>query len=129
MSKVFTPAELAPYDGVQKEQIYFSVRGKVYDVTDGKSFYGPGVCPIGSCCQFAGNHVAMGVAICCMMYSGSGYHIFAGKECSAALGKMSLKEEDVHGNLEGLDEKQMETLSGWQQKFDEKYPFVGRLEG
>lgn len=60
--------------------------------------------------------------------TGSGYHIFAGKECSRALGTMSLKEEDVNGDLEGLDEKQMGVLNNWQEKFDSKYPFVGRLE-
>ena len=41
---------------------------------------------------------------------------------------MSLEEEDVNGNLEGLDEKQMGVLNNWQEKFDSKYPFVGRLE-
>ena len=42
MSKVYTPEELARYDGVKKEQIYLSVRHKIYDVSDGKDFYGPG---------------------------------------------------------------------------------------
>jgi membrane-associated progesterone receptor component len=42
MSKVYTPEELAQYDGVKKELIYLAVKGKVYDVTDGKDFYGPG---------------------------------------------------------------------------------------
>ena len=42
---------------------------------------------------------------------------------------MSLKAEDAHGrNLDGLDEKQHQTLLEWQTKFDGKYPFVGRLE-
>jgi membrane-associated progesterone receptor component len=41
---------------------------------------------------------------------------------------MSLKAEDCTGNLEGLDEKQLKVLDDWQRKFDEKYPFVGRLD-
>ena len=43
MSRVFSPEELACYNGVDKEQIYFSVRGKVYDVSDARTFYGPGM--------------------------------------------------------------------------------------
>lgn len=42
MSRVFTPSELADYDGVKRNEIHFSVRGKVYDVTDARDFYGPG---------------------------------------------------------------------------------------
>ena len=60
--------------------------------------------------------------------AGSGYHIFAGKECSRALALMSLKGEDCNGDLDGLEEKQLEVLGNWQKKFDEKYPFVGRLQ-
>jgi membrane-associated progesterone receptor component len=41
---------------------------------------------------------------------------------------MSLKAEDAHGDLDGLDEKQQKTLQDWQTKFEGKYPFVGRLE-
>lgn len=38
----FTIAELKPYDGVQNPRILMAVKGKVYDVTRGKNFYGPG---------------------------------------------------------------------------------------
>jgi predicted heme/steroid binding protein len=31
--KVFSPGELAEYDGVKKKQIYFAFRGKVYDAS------------------------------------------------------------------------------------------------
>ncbi|BDA42620.1 probable membrane-associated progesterone receptor component 2 [Coccomyxa sp. Obi] len=99
MSKEFSLNELSQYDGIKREEIYISVRGKVYDMTPGKDFYGPG----------------------------AGYHVFAGKECSRALAKMSLSAEDCTGQLDDLDEKQLKVLDDWQKRFDEKYTFVGRL--
>lgn len=38
----FTLAEMKPYDGVQDPRILMAVNGKVFDVTRGKKFYGPG---------------------------------------------------------------------------------------
>ena len=38
----FTLEDLKPYDGVQDERILMAVNGKVFDVTRGKKFYGPG---------------------------------------------------------------------------------------
>lgn len=42
MVYTFTPEELSKYDGVKDKKIYFSVRGKVYDVSKAPDFYGPG---------------------------------------------------------------------------------------
>lgn len=38
----FTILELKPYDGEQDPRILMAVNGKVFDVTRGKKFYGPG---------------------------------------------------------------------------------------
>lgn len=38
----FTIAELKPYDGLENPRILMAVNGKVFDVTRGKKFYGPG---------------------------------------------------------------------------------------
>lgn len=38
----FTIAELKPYDGLQETRILMAVNGKVFDVTRGNKFYGPG---------------------------------------------------------------------------------------
>lgn len=38
----FTIAELKPYDGAENPRILMAVNGKVFDVTRGKKFYGPG---------------------------------------------------------------------------------------
>lgn len=39
----FTLQELKPYDGVQEKRVLLAVNGKVFDVTRGKDFYGPGL--------------------------------------------------------------------------------------
>ncbi len=43
----FTPRQLKPFDGIKSEEnpdarVLIGVLGKVYDMTKGKSFYGPG---------------------------------------------------------------------------------------
>ena len=39
----FTVKELLEFDGVKNERVLLAVCGKVFDVTKGKSFYGPGL--------------------------------------------------------------------------------------
>ncbi|XP_020570941.1 probable steroid-binding protein 3 [Phalaenopsis equestris] len=95
-----TSDQLKDYDGSDESKpIYISIRGVVFDVSTGKSFYGPG----------------------------GTYAIFAGREASRALAKMSKNEEDVSGNLDGLSVKEMGVLEDWEKKFQAKYPVVGRL--
>ena len=38
----FTPEELQEYDGVKQKRVLLAVNFKVFDVTRGKDFYGPG---------------------------------------------------------------------------------------
>lgn len=43
--KEYTPRSLRPFDGTNPDHsvpILFAIRGKVYDVSSGRSFYGPG---------------------------------------------------------------------------------------
>ena len=39
----FTLEELKPYDGVREKRVLLAVNSKVFDVTRGKDFYGPGL--------------------------------------------------------------------------------------
>ncbi|KAH0462829.1 hypothetical protein IEQ34_010404 [Dendrobium chrysotoxum] len=95
-----TADQLKNYDGSDDNKpIYISIRGAVFDVSTGKSFYGPG----------------------------GAYAVFSGREASRALAKMSKNEEDVSGDLDGLTEKEMGVLEDWEKKFRAKYPVVGRL--
>lgn len=79
--------------------IYFAVRGKVYDVTKSRSFYGPG----------------------------GSYEVFAGKEVARALAVMSTDPKDCTGDLSGVSEEQLKVLGEWEKKFETKYGVVGQV--
>ncbi|KVH91676.1 probable steroid-binding protein 3 [Cynara cardunculus var. scolymus] len=92
--------QLKQYDGTNPSNpIYIGVKGRIFDVTTAKSFYGPG----------------------------GSYAMFAGKDASRALAKMSKNDEDVIGSLDGLTEKEIGILNDWEKKFEAKYPIVGSL--
>ncbi len=86
--------------------VYLAVRGRVFDVTPGRNFYGPG----------------------------GPYENFAGRDASRGLASGSFDEDmltkDLHGpldKLEGLGPDEMEALQGWEERFSEKYLVVGKL--
>lgn len=98
-----TLEELRGYTGADVTRpILLAVRGKIFDVSRGRDFYGPG----------------------------GGYNLFAGHECACALAKMSLQTEDLHGDLSGVTPEQLGYLREWEDKFNEKYtvnPQVGSI--
>ncbi|KAG6649746.1 hypothetical protein CIPAW_07G231800 [Carya illinoinensis] len=90
-----TAQQLSEYNGTDPSKpIYVAVKGRIFDVTNGKSFYGPG----------------------------GSYAMFAGKDASRALAKMSKNDEDVSPSLDGLSEKEIGVLNDWEKKFEAKYP-------
>ncbi|KAI1317128.1 hypothetical protein EDD11_009015 [Mortierella claussenii] len=99
MSRVFTAQELAQHDGTNPESpIFVAIKGTVFDVSTKKEMYGPG----------------------------AGYHVFAGKDASRALGKSSLKPEDCVADYSDFDEKEQKTLDDWFVFFEKRYPIVGK---
>lgn len=44
----FTPKTLQPFNGKDNERILLAINGIVFDVTAGRSFYGPGASVVGS---------------------------------------------------------------------------------
>ncbi|KAF8420624.1 cytochrome b5-like heme/steroid binding domain-containing protein [Tirmania nivea] len=101
----YTPLTLLPYNGIDKPQVFLAVSRKVYDVTPGKGFYGPG----------------------------GSYESFAGRDASKGLAKGSLDAEmlsDEKGRidtLEDLNEEEKGSLRGWEEHFGGKYAIVGEL--
>ncbi|PWN23175.1 cytochrome b5 [Microstroma glucosiphilum] len=99
--RVFTPAELAMYDGTEPSRpIYLAVMGNVYDVTKGSSTYKPG----------------------------GSYSFFAGKDASRAYTTGCFKTHLTH-DLRGLSEDQVEQVRGWDTFFanNPKYFKVGTV--
>lgn len=86
--------------------VYLAVRGKVFDVTPGRNFYGPG----GPYANFAGRDASRGLAF------GSFDEDMLTKDLDGPL-----------DTLEDLNEEQLEALQGWEERFLEKYLVVGKL--
>ncbi|KAJ3217868.1 hypothetical protein HDU67_007154 [Dinochytrium kinnereticum] len=101
----YTPKELLKYDGVKTDRIFLAVNGRVYDVTAGKGFYGPG----------------------------GMYGNFAGRDASRGLAKESFDKEmltDPEGSIDKLEDlmaDEWEALKGWAGFFQGKYNHVGFL--
>ncbi|GKT48131.1 damage response protein 1 [Colletotrichum spaethianum] len=104
--RTFTPRTLLPFTGENNKPVYVAVRGRVFDVTAGSNFYGPG----------------------------GPYSNFAGRDATRGLACGSFDEdmltEDLDGpldTLEGLGPDEEEALRGWEETFENKYLIVGRL--
>jgi len=98
----YTLAELSGFDGSEpRKPLLIAIRGHVYDVTRGRDFYGPG----------------------------GPYGMFAGKDCTRALAKVSFDPEDFTGDLEGLERDELDKLEEWIDLFEGKYRRVGCLIG
>jgi len=96
----YSLSELRGYDGADPGQpLLIGIRGYVYDVTRGGDFYGPG----------------------------GPYGMFAGKDCTRALAKVSFDDELFTGDIEGLEPEELEKLEEWIEMFEGKYRRVGRL--
>ncbi|XP_075214542.1 membrane-associated progesterone receptor component 1-like [Lycorma delicatula] len=97
----FTVEELRKYDGTGPDgRILVAVDGKVFDVTRGKRFYGPG----GPYSAYGGRDASRGLAT---------FSVTGGKE--------------GYDDLSDLNSMEMESVKEWAIQFTEKYDYVGRL--
>ncbi|KAI1381682.1 cytochrome b5 [Hypoxylon crocopeplum] len=104
--KTFTPNTLLPYNGLNNMPVYLAVRGRVFDVTSGRNFYGPG----GPYENFAGRDASRGLA----------YHSFA----------EDMLTKDLDGPLDKLEDlgpDEIDSLQNWEERFLSKYMVVGKL--
>ncbi|KAI3808068.1 hypothetical protein L1987_24010 [Smallanthus sonchifolius] len=93
--------KLKAYDGNDsKKPLLMAIKGQIYDVSQSRMFYGPG----------------------------GPYALFAGKDASRALAKMSFEEKDLNGDLTGLGVFELEALQDWEYKFMSKYVKVGSIK-
>ena len=103
--KTWKEEELYPYDGSHddmKGPILLAVKGDVFNVYKGRSFYGP---------------------------QGE-YHIMAGRDATRFLAKNSLVEEhDENDKFISLNIAEKANLEAWYWTLKNKYECVGKLEG
>ncbi|GLU24237.1 hypothetical protein SLE2022_401870 [Rubroshorea leprosula] len=96
-----TEEELKQYDGLDPEKpLLMAIKGQIYDVSQSRMFYGPG----------------------------GPYALFAGKDASRALAKMSFEENDLTGDISGLGPFELDALQDWEYKFMTKYAKVGTIK-
>ncbi|KAK8537130.1 hypothetical protein V6N13_042077 [Hibiscus sabdariffa] len=96
-----TEEELKQYDGSDsKKPLLMAIKGQIYDVSQSRMFYGPG----------------------------GPYALFAGKDASRALAKMSFEEKDLTGDISGLGPFELDALQDWEYKFMSKYVKVGTIK-
>ena len=103
MSKLreFSREQLREYDGESRKEIYIGCKGEVFDVTKSQS-YKPGAT----------------------------YHVFAGRDATVGLAKMSLDPVDLESSdMTSLKESDKTCLDQWYKQFKDhyKYPVVGRI--
>lgn len=103
--------------------LYLAIKGRVYDVSKGRDFYGPGACG----CRWVVSTIAVLGTSPLSTPTGGAYAVFAGRECARALALMSTNVADCNDNLVGLTEQQLQTLAEWETKFQSKYGQVGRI--
>lgn len=64
-----------------------------------------------------------------MFYGPGGpYALFAGKDASRALAKLSFEEKDLTGDISGLGAFELDALQDWEFKFMSKYVKVGTVK-
>lgn len=102
----FTPHTLQKFNGTDDPKIFIAVRRRVFDVSQGATFYGPG----------------------------GPYENFAGRDASRGLAYNSFEKELLTGiddpidDLKDLTKDQLESLDSWEEHFENKYKIVGTLE-
>jgi predicted heme/steroid binding protein len=102
--RIVSEEELAGKVGKDGDsELWLSILGEVYDVSSGAKFYG----------------------------EGGPYSIFAGRDGSVPFITGTFTPEEALKGLDVLDSNQLNSLDNWRKSYEdnEKYPFVGLLEG
>ncbi|KAJ3888308.1 cytochrome b5-like heme/steroid binding domain-containing protein [Lentinula edodes] len=103
--KTYTPKTLEPFHGKDNGRILLAINGIVFDVTAGRSFYGPN----------------------------GMYGNFAGRDASRGMAKQSFDIEMLTpidqpiDKLADLQQDEIENMKGWVEHFSNKYIICGKL--
>lgn len=100
--RLWTVEELSVYNGTDEGlPILLGILGSVFDVTKGRSHYGPG----------------------------GGYHHFAGRDASRAFVSGNFTGDGLTDSLHGLSSSEVNSIVDWRKFYFERYIFAGKLIG
>ncbi|GKV06386.1 hypothetical protein SLEP1_g18286 [Rubroshorea leprosula] len=100
--KLFTAEQLALHNGTNDSlPILLGILGSVFDVTKGKSHYGPG----------------------------GGYNHFAGRDASRAFVSGNFTGDGLTDSLHGLSSTEVKGVVEWREFYIRTYTYVGKLVG
>ncbi|XP_066383933.1 membrane-associated progesterone-binding protein 4-like isoform X1 [Miscanthus floridulus] len=100
--KLWTVEELSLYNGTNEGlPILLAILGSVFEVTKGRSHYGPG----------------------------GGYHHFAGRDASRAFVSGNFTGDGLTDSLQGLSSSEVNSIVDWRKFYFERYIFAGKLIG
>ncbi|KAJ2487779.1 Dihydrodipicolinate synthase [Coemansia sp. RSA 2320] len=104
--RTWTKREISQFTGADNGPILIAIKGKVYDVSLGRGFYGPG----------------------------TAYNVFAGRDASRLLATQTFDEgmseaelDSAIDGLEDLSDEDKESLDSYVGLFSVKYQCVGEL--
>eukprot|EP00039_Didymoeca_costata_P020562 m.341676 g.341676 ORF g.341676 m.341676 type:complete len:467 (+) comp20340_c0_seq1:83-1483(+) len=97
-----TLEELAKFNGEDDSPLYLAILGRIYDVSAGKSFYGPG----------------------------RSYHHYIAKDATRSFATGCAKPECLVPSVVGLSETQKREAYRWLELYEyhDKYKYIGRVE-
>ncbi|CAL9763114.1 unnamed protein product [Musa acuminata subsp. burmannicoides] len=100
--RLWTVEELSLYNGTEDGlPILLGILGSVFDVTKGKTHYGPG----------------------------GGYHHFSGRDASRAFVSGNFTGDGLTDSLYGLSTMEVKSVVDWRKFYMERYIFAGKLVG
>jgi len=99
--QVFTKDELSKFRGENGSPIYLALMGRVYDVTRGKDFYGPG----------------------------GGYSFFTGTDGTRAFVTGDFTPSGLIDDISDLDDGDYLGVKNWIDFYSKDYPYIGKVEG
>lgn len=98
---LYEQEELSQYDGIQNPEMYLSIMGKIFDVTEAPKHYGPG----------------------------STYHIFVGRDNSKAFITGQFTAEDISDDILSLPPADVLGIQHWVHFYKKTYTKKGKLIG
>lgn len=102
LQRLWTAEELAVYNGTDERlPILLGILGSVFDVSKGRSHYGPG----------------------------GGYRHFTGRDASRAFVSGNFTGDGLTDSLQGLTSTEVNSIIDWRKFYHERYIFVGKLVG